>query len=274
MSKRSRIIAVASGLALLAAFSIAGYQLGKGIGELRGERQTQAQNYAEHTSDQIQSACIGLDTVAQTECVERIVKASNEDQRSEYDLIAQTEMSTWAFWMLWATLVMAAITAVGVYFVWRTLLATQDMAKDTTRIGEAQVQAHLMPTDAKATLMTQESDSIVYGYYKIELGVKNVGVTPAYRISAVGEVFECKTKGERFHAQPSDLGHNQDCYLSLHCPISSDVYDTCKNECRVSIYISFDTVFTRGAGQNRRERIRFDYRVERNQSGGHNIRRL
>jgi thiamine kinase-like enzyme len=138
MSKRDWVIAVAFGLALLLAFGVAGYQLGKGIGELRGEGETKAQYYAEHTGYEIQRTCLGLDAVAQAECVERIVKASNEYQRAEYDLIAQSEMSTWAFWMLWVTLGMALVTTVGVYYVWRTLKATQD-------IGVAQTRPWLSP---------------------------------------------------------------------------------------------------------------------------------
>lgn len=184
MSKCNWIIAVALGLVLPIAFGVAGYQLGRGIGELRGEREAQSQNYAEHTGYQIQRSCFELDATAQTECIERIVDASNENQRAEKDLIAQSEMSTWAFWMLWATLVMAATTAFGVYFVWRTLMATQDMARETTRIGEAQVRAYVTIEDANIAPHPRQN----HVSWEVDFIVRNCGQSPARRLRATVKI--------------------------------------------------------------------------------------
>ncbi|MGJ8589421.1 MAG: hypothetical protein ACSHXW_14820 [Yoonia sp.] len=181
MSKFNWVIAAAFGLGLLFAFSIAGYQLGRGIGELRGKGEAQAQNHAEHTSEQIQRACLGLDTVPQADCINAIIASSNENQRAENDLIAQTEMSTWAFWMLWTTIFMALVTAGGVYFVWRTLEATRQMAAETTRIGEAQVRAYI--TIEATTVTPTINPAGDYVDWQLWVEIRNTGQSPARKIT-------------------------------------------------------------------------------------------
>jgi hypothetical protein len=161
------------GLALLVAFSIGGYILGFSLGEQAGEQEANTNAYARHAQDEIDSACAGLNGVAQTECIVRVVEATNEHQRSEQDLNAQKEMARWALAMLIVTALMAFVTALGVYYIWRTLLATQRMARDTGRIGEAQVRAHMCPSQFYAVkAVGEERDDLIVVW-------KNMGATPA-----------------------------------------------------------------------------------------------
>lgn len=110
---------------------------------------TSAKAYQNQTDQEIAERCAGLTGIlAQKECMAQAIRTAREQQRAEEDLDAQQEMAEWTKWMLVITLIMAAITLFGVYFVWRTvnltrdtLIATQEMAEDTREIGEAQVTA-------------------------------------------------------------------------------------------------------------------------------------
>lgn len=125
MPKRDWIIPLALGLGILiVALICAAYFVGSRIGETRGERNYHSANYERHASDEIRNTCLAGQGGDVAECIAKVIDATNENQRAQDDLVAQTEMATWAFWMLIATVVMAVITLTGVVFVWLTLRET------------------------------------------------------------------------------------------------------------------------------------------------------
>jgi hypothetical protein len=130
-----------------------------------------ADAYKDQAETKIQETCFALSGASQTECIAEAVRGSREQQRSEEDLDAQQQMAEWARWMLIATVVMAATTGFGVVFVWQTLAATQQMAKDTRRIGEAQVRAYMNLASGN---LKAEGRSVV-----AEIVINNFGQTPA-----------------------------------------------------------------------------------------------
>lgn len=179
MSGINKVTAVAAGLTLLIAFSLAGYILGFGLGEQSGEHQANADTYAKHAQNEIDGTCADLNGPAHTECIIRVVEATNEHERAESDLNAQRDMARWAFLMLIVTVAMAIITAFGVFYVWRTLLATQKMAEETTRIGEAQVRAYLTIKDMTIGF----DDSLTCP--QLQMTLANTGQSPARKIEIV-----------------------------------------------------------------------------------------
>lgn len=106
------------------AFSCSLGAIGSEIGETRGERNYHASSYERHAADEIRNTCLTGEGGDIAECVSEVIKSTNEDQRAEDDRVAQSEMSHWAFYMLIATVIVAAITANGVVFVWLTLCVT------------------------------------------------------------------------------------------------------------------------------------------------------
>jgi CHASE3 domain sensor protein len=72
-----------------------------------------------------------------------VVETANEHERAEDDLNAQRNMAKWALFMLLATVAMAITTVFGVYYVWRTLNATQEMSADQAKVWSDQVSASL-----------------------------------------------------------------------------------------------------------------------------------
>lgn len=78
-------------------------------------------------------------------------------KQSQYDLNAQQDMAEWALGMLIIAFWLTLITLGGVFFVWRTLKATQDMAKSAKEIGDARVRA-----SALQVTQTQAANRIVH----------------------------------------------------------------------------------------------------------------
>jgi len=165
MSAIDRVTALAARLALLVAFSFAGYILGFGLGEQSGDKKAKTDTYAQHAQDEINSTCAGFDGSAQTECIVSVVEATNEHKRSQADLNAQRNMAKWALLILIATIAMAIVTAFGVYYVWRTLAVTRE-------IGEAQVRAYI-------GIPTAELRQMKSGQIALNIAIQNSGNSPA-----------------------------------------------------------------------------------------------
>jgi hypothetical protein len=112
-------------------------------------------------------------------------------------------MARWALWMLIVTTGMAAITAFGVFFVWRTLLATQDMARDTRTIGEAQVRAYLSFEIDRPII--EEQDGGAFAKIGLQGRLVNSGQTPALHpsieafIALAPSGYRHKIVGDEFH---------------------------------------------------------------------------
>ena len=111
-------------------------------------------------------------------CLVDNVSADGSVKQSEYDLKAQQNMAAWAFGMLLVTVWLTLITLLGVFFVWRTLKATQKMAADSRIFGEATATSYLTVNWAEAAYH-KDIDQILYTAV-----VSNSGASPAYNVTA------------------------------------------------------------------------------------------
>lgn len=177
-------IALMLGLAIVAIF-----EAGRSKGVSEGEYVANADTYAKHADQEIEDRCLILDDPAKAICIREVVDAHNETERAERDLVAQSDMALWALIMLSVTALMAIITALGVWFVWRTLLATQKMAEDariataiTREIGEAQVRAYI--SISRVSIAIDETAP----HPKLQVVVKNAGQSPARSVEVVVEI--------------------------------------------------------------------------------------
>lgn len=75
--------------------------------------------------------------------------------------------------------IMAIFTVAVVVLVWKTLVATQDMATDQRRIGEAQVRAYLSIVEFSFSFDETRSHPV------IKIKVRNSGQSPARKIEVV-----------------------------------------------------------------------------------------
>lgn len=174
MSISRWVFAVALGLALISAVVWGIYATGLKLGETKAQNTYHASRYAAHAADQINGSCLNGDVADVAKCIAEVIDSTNENQRAQKDLQAQTEMALWAFWMLISTVVMAAITLLGVVFVWQTFKVTRDMAIDTRDIGKAQVRAYLGYGSTTISI----SDSTV----SLQATLKNFGASPANEV--------------------------------------------------------------------------------------------
>lgn len=175
---------------------------------------------------------------------------------------------------------MALLSLAAVYLLWetlkagrKTLSATQEMATDARAIGEAQVQAHLMPKEAKATAMTSQSDGYWSQSFFIRFSGVNVGNTPAYRVSVKAIVDGVEPSDGWTPVSPRDVGPNEEFSIKYmsdeHAISSTDVAP----HYRLSVYIKFDTIFTRG-NATKAKQIRFDYRIGTDRNGVNPLERI
>lgn len=122
-------------LALLILAAVYGTGRLKGIAESEYERSSDT--YASHAEQSIQERCLLLEPVAKANCIREVVEATREDERSERDLIAQSDMALWAFWMLVVSSITAAITGIGVVYIRSTLIKTGETNQAAVAAAEA-----------------------------------------------------------------------------------------------------------------------------------------
>lgn len=121
-------------------------------------------------------------------CVHDVIQATNEHDRAENDLVAQTEMAWWAFWMAIVSGAALIITAVGIYFIRETLVETRkavkaaDDAVDVTQdVGQAQVRAYVACQSAKFAV---DLDA-----FWCAVTLKNAGQSPAFDVEMTGSIL-------------------------------------------------------------------------------------
>lgn len=162
-----------------------GFQVGQESHQSRS-----ADAYKNYSSQEISERCaLILDVTAQLDCITDAIRNAREQQRAEQDLDAQQEMSYWAKWMLIVTVLMTVFTLFGVVFVWHTLVATQNMSRDTKDIGRKQVRAYLRCSKVTFKNEGQNATNDVFACW---VKVENFGQSPAlkFRISVIIEILD------------------------------------------------------------------------------------
>jgi hypothetical protein len=114
----------------------------------------------------------------------------------KHDGTLVTSKDTLANWLV------AIFSFIAALFLWLTLRATQEMAKDTRRIGEAQVRAYL---DVK--LVRIEAGEIGKSFWTFQISVANRGQSPASQVYVQVKVGERESLSTVF----PDLGSGDDC---------------------------------------------------------------
>lgn len=132
-----------------------------------------------------------------------VTKQHAAEYRDIRDLDAQEAMAKWAFWMLVVAACGTALSFIGIFLVWRTLLHTRRAAdfsgaaiQETKAATAAAISASEAATESNA-IMRETTDSQLRAYvgpdavtytYNAETGafavstiLKNFGQTPAYK---------------------------------------------------------------------------------------------
>jgi hypothetical protein len=113
--KGTKTVGASVALFIFSCLLVGIYDSGRKHGEAIGEYVANTDTYARETQEHIEKCLTLPEDGTKTECIVREIGASNEHERAEKDLIAQTEMALWAFWMLVVSASMLVITAFGVW---------------------------------------------------------------------------------------------------------------------------------------------------------------
>lgn len=86
----------------------------------RVEAEHATSDYAKSAKEQIDNRCLRLATPRQTDCIFEEIKSSREDQRAEYDLIAQNQAARWTAIAGGAAALGLLVSIIGVALVYIT----------------------------------------------------------------------------------------------------------------------------------------------------------
>ena len=158
------------------------YSSGRKHGEAIGEYSANADTYARHTQEHIKDCLTLAEDGSKTKCIIDEIEASNEHERAEKDLVAQTEMALWALGMLVVSTLMMLVSALGVWWIRDTLVETRKAVKAaddavtvTREVGEAQVRAYVAPYEFSVVFDQNVGVADIHGM------VRNSGQSPAHR---------------------------------------------------------------------------------------------
>lgn len=166
-----------------------GFYAGNASGNFEGQASHSANQYADDTK-RIIDGCFKLaGKSATSECIADAYKSSHENQRAEYDLKVQRDMSDWAWWtmIIGALQFLATIATLG--FVKLTLDATLAAVKDTSKATQAMLKQNNLAEEAQRPWIRLKVDAEKMrlnpngdASLSFAIHLTNVGATPAHEI--------------------------------------------------------------------------------------------
>ncbi|MBB4633828.1 hypothetical protein [Sphingosinicella soli] len=184
------ILAVAGTLVIV-------YTTGGADGVIAGRNEVTAREHYEREKQNALGACFGREGPAAIECATKAIETAQDKSETRQDLYAQQDMAEWARWMWIIRAFTAGITAVGVWFVRRTLEATLEAVEDTSAATLAMQKQNEISKDAtnrqlRAYLEVSECIVSVFpddGEIIMQIRLKNCGQTPANDVRVMAESF-------------------------------------------------------------------------------------
>jgi len=159
-----------------------------------------AEYYSKNAKKQLSFDCTRIERIEPSDCSRKINNTARQQQRDEYDLYSQQAMALWTSVMGGMAIVGVFLTALGVWFVKRTLDATLeavDRTGDATdavlksneiakKFSRQQLQANISLSDVTHNTKLNKK---VY----VKLRVTNDGQTPALNFRGAAQVTIRKT---------------------------------------------------------------------------------
>ena len=136
---------IIAGLIVASFFLIGAFYSGTITGYIGGHKDYNSAQYSTHANKQIEKTCLLLEPSAMAECIRIIIEATNEENRSERDIVAQETMALWALGVVIISGFGLVVTGVGVWFVGHTLIATQATLAEAERTTKGTVKLTLHP---------------------------------------------------------------------------------------------------------------------------------
>ncbi|MDT0576780.1 hypothetical protein RM533_11405 [Croceicoccus sp. F390] len=159
--------------------------------QAQAENQSTENNQTNASRSEKQTVLIANRTAIET--ISSDAQAQRAEQRAETDLQAQQDMAFYALLMFIASLVTIAVTAIGIWYVKRTLDATLAAVKGAEIATDAMKEANRIADQAQRPWLTvdlnfdftDEHGSLLF----CNITITNIGRSPAYNVSVFNETF-------------------------------------------------------------------------------------
>ena len=178
-----------------------------GLGSLKAaeyewQANKQIADYAEYTKSKKANGCVHAARADKIVCLNAASDASREYRYNQRDLVAQKTSALWAFIMGAAAVIGMALSAVGVWLVRETFIATVDTNKITQKqLDDARLMARPIMDIAVRLATTPESWPPFNHYLKMTIWITNRGNTEARDVSIVNATvkFTKRHKAKSFY---------------------------------------------------------------------------
>lgn len=195
MSERYRYIKLAFGIALflfLMALALGSVNLVLKYQASQSNDRDNAREYYQANAHQGPYSCravmVESGVLDWLSCLVEAVSAESGEQQAYYDLKAQQDMAAWAFGMLIVTIWLAVITLIGVGFVWKTLVVTQNAGAEAIAAVHGVERAWLTVKSAEIKFygnIGTEDGGPDGPSYTITINWTNTGRSPAKNVNAI-----------------------------------------------------------------------------------------
>ncbi len=197
--KYVKIVGIASAsFFVLFIIYITAFYSGNVLGYYEREADSSSSQYGRDTERHIDD-CFKLPArPAISQCITKAVTSSHENQRAEYDLNAQREMSQWAWWAMIIGILQFFATIITLGFIKLTLDATLKAVEETSGATDAMEKANGIAQKANER---ERRPWLKVGYIalddmmsiapKVTIDIVNTGRSTAVMISSHVEVCIC-----------------------------------------------------------------------------------
>jgi hypothetical protein len=152
-----------------------GYFLGHSGGNFDALADSYAAQYQAETHHKVEECLRDRSADAARACVEDAVISSHEEWRAEQDLSAQRQMAQWAWWLLIVTALQIPLSALGLFFLLRTLWQSQESNAISMQAIEADNRPWIEIVITKKGLVISDTGARFVGECKLI----NRGKSPA-----------------------------------------------------------------------------------------------
>lgn len=169
-------------IGLFLAFAICAGWIGYGLSksaEYGRQANDQRAEYSEYTRKKIDQTCVGIPKLEAIKCKYDAFNAQRENNHNQSDLVAQRQSALWAYIMGTAAVIGIALSAVGVWLVKTTFDETRKSNTIAAAAAASEYGASLTILGGHVQLSR--------GRIHVRLKVKNIGKSPAHRVSVSGK---------------------------------------------------------------------------------------
>lgn len=191
-------------VAVLAIYGI--YDTGRLMGIAESERGHGSAAQDLRSIERVEGYCARLSHVDRAECIRETLAADRAGKLSEQGLMVQVRMAAWTFWMVMVAALSLVVTALGLWFVRKTLLQTEKTnaaalgaaraAHKANEIMRSQSRPWIAINHSRDCMFSQESDASRYDI-RWKFTITNMGKMPAHHVRVSWDVcrYDPKRRG-------------------------------------------------------------------------------